>query len=155
MYKLSPFHCLYDSGNNQALLNCTGFDNEKFKFFWIKLSTIFDNYTFDERSGLIRPEIMRKGRHRNLDAIGGFGLVLIWYRTRGTCSRNLAICFRQRCTPLYKWIKFGQKILLTILINDNETELKISSDEEIDFFTKSVLVKNILIVKMFGELLTS
>ena len=79
---------------------------------------------------------MRKGRPRNLDAIGGLGLVLMWYRTRGLCSRNLAIYFKQTCTPLYKWIKFGQKILLSILINDNETELKIPSDEEIVFLPR-------------------
>ena len=90
MYKSPPFHYLYDSGNNQALLNCTGFDHEKFKNLLDKFSTKFDNYTFDERSGLIRPKIMRKGRPRDLDAIGGLGLILMWYRTRGSCSRNIA-----------------------------------------------------------------
>ena len=51
----------------------------------------------------------------------------MWYRTRGSCLRNLAICFEQICTPLYKWVKFGRKIVLSILINDSEEEIKKSN----------------------------
>ena len=54
MYKSSPFHYLYDSGNNQALLNCTGFDHEKFKNLLDKFCKPFDDYTFDEMNGIIR-----------------------------------------------------------------------------------------------------
>ena len=69
MYKSSPFHYLYDSRNNQALLNCTGFDQAKFKNLLDKFCTRFDNYTLDELSGFIRPNIMCNGRPRDLDII--------------------------------------------------------------------------------------
>ena len=69
MYKSSPFHYLYDSGNNQALLNCTGFDQAKFKNLLDKFCTRFDNYTFGQLSGLIRPKIICNGRFRDLDTI--------------------------------------------------------------------------------------
>lgn len=35
MYKSSPFYYLYDSGNNQALLNCTSFGHEKFRINFV------------------------------------------------------------------------------------------------------------------------
>ena len=111
MYKSSPFHYLYDSGNNQALLNCTGFDYEKFNNLLNKFGTTFENYTLDVETDRIRLKKKHTGRPRDLDAIGGLGLVLIWYRTRGSCSRNLALCFGQTCTPLYKWVKFSRNIL--------------------------------------------
>ena len=100
VYTSSPFHYLYDSGKNQAFLNCTGFDHEKFKNLFGKFCTRFDNYTFDKLSGFIRPKIMCNGRPRDLCAIGGLGLVLTWYRTRRSCSRNVALCFGQIYTPL-------------------------------------------------------
>ena len=58
------------------------------------------------------------GKPRQLDAIGGLGLVLTWYRTRGAVSRLLALVFGQTSTPLYKWLKFGRCILLSTLIQD-------------------------------------
>ena len=62
VYTSSPFHYLYDSGNNQAFLNCTGFDHEKFKNILDKICKPFDDYTFDERNGVIRPKINCSGR---------------------------------------------------------------------------------------------
>ena len=45
---------MYESGNNQALLNMTGVDHE----FFSKLLNLFkdkwDSYTFDEKSMIIR-----------------------------------------------------------------------------------------------------
>ena len=138
MYNSSHFHYLYDSGNNQALLNYSGFNYEKFKDFWDKLCTRFDNYTFDELSSLIHPKINSEGRHRNLSTIEGLGLVLMWYRTSWSCSRNLAISFGQTCTPLYKWVRFGLKILLSILINDGEVDIKIPIDENFEFYKECI-----------------
>ena len=34
---------------------------------------------------------MPKGSPRQLNAIGGLGMVLMWYCTRGSCNRNLAL----------------------------------------------------------------
>ena len=46
---------------------------------------------------------MKMGRPRHLDTIGGLGLVLVWYRTRGPCNRTLTLMFGQTLTPYYKW----------------------------------------------------
>ena len=87
MYKSSPFHYLYDSGDNQVLFNCTGFDHETFNNLLNKSGAKFDNYTFDEQYGIIRPKrrslLGIKGRPRGVGVIGGLGLVPMWYRTRG------------------------------------------------------------------------
>ena len=93
MYKSSPFHYLYDGGNTQALSHCTGFDYDKFKNLLDKICEPFDDYTFDEMNGVIYPKINCTCRPRDLDVIRGLGLVLVLYRTRGACSRNLAIIF--------------------------------------------------------------
>lgn len=52
------------------------------------------------------------------------GLVLMGYRTIGACTRNLALHFSQTYTPMYKWLKFGRKILLKSLINDDNAKLQ-------------------------------
>ena len=33
------------------------------------------------------------GRPRELDAVAGLGLVLMWYWTRGSCARGLLMAF--------------------------------------------------------------
>ena len=57
------------------------------------------------------------GRKRDRDVAGSLGLVLIWYRMRGACTRNLALRFGLTCTPMYGWLKFGCRVLLSILLN--------------------------------------
>eukprot|EP00535_Pseudo-nitzschia_heimii_P000494 CAMPEP_0197173578 /NCGR_PEP_ID=MMETSP1423-20130617/456_1 /TAXON_ID=476441 /ORGANISM="Pseudo-nitzschia heimii, Strain UNC1101" /LENGTH=128 /DNA_ID=CAMNT_0042622413 /DNA_START=610 /DNA_END=993 /DNA_ORIENTATION=- len=59
-----------------------------------------------------------KGRKREIDAIGCLGLVLFWYRTRGSYARAIVIVFGLTVTPMYKWLRFSQRVLLSVL-NDN------------------------------------
>ena len=68
------------------------------------------------------------GRKRDMSPVGCLGLVLMWYRTTGACSRNLALHFGQTCTPMYRWIKFGRRILLKSLINDDDAKLQSPSN---------------------------
>ena len=91
----------------------TGVDHE----FFSKLLNLFkdkwDSYTFDEKSMIIRKKRTNLihslgGRPRDLDAIGGSGLVLVWYRMKGPCNRTLVMIFGQTSTPLYKWLKFAR-----------------------------------------------
>ena len=75
---------MYESGNNQALLNVTGYDHRTFSLLLNKFYPIFDKYTFDEETEIIRPKKLTMfgttcGRPRELNAIGGLGLVLMWF----------------------------------------------------------------------------
>ena len=65
----------------------------------------------------------------------------MWYRTRGSCSRGLAILFGQTSTPMYRWLKFGRMILFKYLINNDDTKLKLPSQEEIQVFKNAISEK--------------
>ena len=141
-YHQSPFYYVYDSGNNQSLLNCTGYDHEKFALLLHKFGRKYDEYTFDEKVMIIRLKkksmFFGKGRPRELDAIGGLGLVLIWYRTRGSCARSLALHFGLTSTPLYKWLKFARAILLSVLIHDPQSQIVKPSLDEVTFYRQCI-----------------
>ena len=82
---------MYESGNNQALLNMTGLHYEFLYKLLNKCKNKWDSQTFDEKTTVIRKKqgnVLTSflGRPRDLDAIGGFGLVLAWYRYKGPCN---------------------------------------------------------------------
>jgi hypothetical protein len=64
-----------------------------------------------------------KERRRDMMVCGCLGLVLVLYRTRGSCARGLFMVFGQTSSPLYSCLKFGQKVLLHILCRLPETKV--------------------------------
>ena len=89
---------------------------------------------------------------RQLDAIGGLGLVLTWYRTRGAVSRLLALVFGQTSTPLYKWLKFGRCILLSILIQDPESKISKPTVDNAIEYSAAIHVKYDLLTNVWDAL---
>ena len=69
----------------------TGLDYESFTKLLHKFQSKWHGYTFDESTMVIRKKKTNifnlKGRPRDLDAVGGLGLVLVWFRTKGPCNR--------------------------------------------------------------------
>ena len=53
-YAFSAFRHLYLSGNEQALLNCTGCDHLSFQNLLIKFRPFSDLYRFEDGTGIIR-----------------------------------------------------------------------------------------------------
>ena len=116
MYSESPFKYLYDSKNDQALLNATGVDHREFSRLLSVFGPTFERYTYDEVAGLVRKkQSIKKGRPRSLPAEGCLGLVLMWFRTTGTRSRTLPLIFGLTYTPMERWLAFGKKCLFTSL----------------------------------------
>ena len=74
------------------------------------------------------------GRNRDMTACGCLGLILMWYRTRGSCSRGLAMMFGQTSTPMYQWLKFGRRVLLHVLSRDENSQIKLPDEHETRFF---------------------
>ena len=74
----------------------------------------------------------------------------MWYRTRGSCSRGLAILFGQTSTPMYRWLKFGRMILFKYLINNDDTKLKLPSQEEIQVFKNTISDKYPVLDNVYG-----
>ena len=126
-YNSSPFEYLYNSLNDQALLNATGCDHRAFTILLKKFHPYYHYYTFHQETGIIRRKKCYMdgtpmGRQRDMSSVGCLGLVLMWYRTTGACTRSLSLTFGQTSTPMYRWLKFGRRILLKSLINDNSAK---------------------------------
>ena len=116
-YEQSSFRYLFLSGDEQALLNACGVDHKVFDEILQLFEPVYNTHTYDRETGHIKkkrlsPEGVPRGVPRHLDATGCLGLVLFWYRTRGSCARSLALHFGLTSTPLYRWIKFGRRLLL-------------------------------------------
>ena len=108
-YSKSSFLYLYDSGNEQALLNCCGCDHVVFRQLVDLFSPVFNSFTLDSKTGRIRKLVRGKygktiGRKREIDAVGLVGLVLYWFRTRGSVARASCMAFGLTSTPMYKWL---------------------------------------------------
>ena len=81
LYCQSPFRFLFDSGNDQALINATGLDHEVFNDLLRLFEPLADNYCLDQEGNIKHVtrtrKGLRKGRHRSIDATGLLGLVLL------------------------------------------------------------------------------
>ena len=121
-YPRSPFRYIFLSGDEQALLNACGVDHKVFDELLQLFAPVYDTHTYNRATGHIKKmRLFADGTPKNrpvprhLDATGCLGLVLMWYRTRGSCARSLALHFGLTSTPLYEWIKFGRRLLLYAL----------------------------------------
>lgn len=128
----SAFMYLYTCGNNQ------GFDHEKFQKLLQVFSGTYNTHMFDLKTGNIKQKTIGKGRPREIDAIGGLDLVLVWFHTRGACTRTLSLIFGQTSTPLYKWLKFAKSVLLYVLIQLPDAEIKQPSIADVRLFQDAI-----------------
>ena len=116
----SSFLHLFNGGNDQALLNCCGVDHAIFKDLLEIFEPVFDDHLPDKKTGLCR-KVKRTstgkvaGRPREIDATGCLGLVLFWFRTRGSAARVVPMAFGLTATVLHKWLKFSRHVLLCAL----------------------------------------
>ena len=145
-YFYCSFRTLYLSGNDQALLNLTGNDHSTFSKLLSRFKPLYDLNTIDKDTGLIRPKMLQPdgkpfGKKRDMTAVGCMGLVLAWYRTRGSCARSLAMHFGQTSTPMYRWLDFGRKVLLACLINDPDARIEHPTEAQIRFFQSVIAEK--------------
>ena len=96
-----------------------------------KFEPFFDLYTFMDGTRIIRPKKLdRDGnvcgtRKRDMSAVVCLGLVLMWFRTRRSCARALAMIFRQTSTPMYKWLKFVRRVLMFYLLKDPDARISL------------------------------
>ena len=79
-YGDSPFKSLFESGNDQALLNLTGLDHSTFNELLALFGPQYKGYMFDSHTkmGKIRPKKLSRygeprGRRRKMDATGCLG----------------------------------------------------------------------------------
>ena len=145
-YEQSPFKYLFLCGDEQALLNCCGVDHKVFDELLALFQPIYDTHTYDRETGHIKklklsPEGVPRGVNRHLDATGCLGLVLYWYRTRGSCARTIALNFGLTSTVLYRWIKFGRRALLDGLQHHPAAKVYTPTAEEIEEYIDAIGAK--------------
>ena len=99
------FYYMFNSGDDQALLNCCGVDHKVFRQLLELFQPAFETYVPCHKTRRIRP-IRRKasgkpiGHKRGIDGLGCLGLLLYWFQTRGSCARAISWAFRLTSTLL-------------------------------------------------------
>eukprot|EP00536_Pseudo-nitzschia_multiseries_P002542 jgi/Psemu1/63698/estExt_Genemark1.C_340067 len=144
-YSQSAFMYLYLLGNDQALLNCCGVDHIVFRELLDIFEPCFNSYTIDKNTGSIRKfkEYNKHNyiRHREFDAAGCLALILFWFQTRGSAARAVAIAFGITASPMYRWLKFGRKVLLTALQDHPAAKVCLPNEQETQQYIDAIAAK--------------
>ena len=145
-WRYSTFLYLYHIKNDQALINATGHDHTSFDALLSLFTPYFKYWTVDIGTTKIRRKKLYSdgtpmGRRRDISACGCLGLVLTWYRTRGSCARGLVMMFGQTSSPLYQWLKFGRQILLHVLSRAVSSKVCVPNEAEVRSFQEAVGAK--------------
>ena len=105
----SSWRYLYETDNDQALITKTGFDHKVFSDLNNLFSPVFRWYSPWTEDGFVKrltnPD---EGKPRILDSAGCLGLVLSWYRTRGTAKKTLCMTFGLTPSHLCVWLRFSK-----------------------------------------------
>jgi transposase-like protein len=130
---------MFDSGNEQALINCCAVDHKVFAELLELFEPVFNTYTIDHKTGLVKKLNTRiKGRPRKIDAVGVLGLVLFWYRTRGSAARSISLAFGLTASNLYGWLRFGRRALLYALQHHPDAKVTPPTKADIDRYVEAI-----------------
>uniref|UniRef100_A0A7S4AMZ1 DDE Tnp4 domain-containing protein n=1 Tax=Pseudo-nitzschia australis TaxID=44445 RepID=A0A7S4AMZ1_9STRA len=76
-----------------------------------------------------------------MDAVGSLGLVLHWYRTRGSVARTISMVFGITASSAYLWVKFSRRVLLFVLQYQPTAKVCSPTAEEIQEYTNAIGAK--------------
>jgi hypothetical protein len=112
----------------------TGFDCDSFEWLKVLFEPLYYNYTPFTRDGVIRPKTAAT-KPRLLSAAGALALCLAWTRTQGSVA-VLQLIFGITGTSCSLYLRFGRRILVAVLNNHPDAQVKVPSEEKIvDFKT--------------------
>eukprot|EP00536_Pseudo-nitzschia_multiseries_P009054 jgi/Psemu1/22223/gm1.22223_g len=141
----SPFLYLFNSGNEQALLNCCGVDHTVFQellgLFQPTFDSVVDRYTNAIWKKKVNKNGVWRGRKRKANATCCLGLVLHWFRTRGSVARSMSMAFVLTSTVMYKWLKFSRNVLLFVLQNHPKAMIRLPTKEELEEYISVIGAK--------------
>ena len=138
---------MYDSKNEQTLLNTTGLDHHTFQELLHLYVPFFKKYMWDFKKKKVRlMKVDKFGRPyrrkpRDMDAAVSLYLVLTWFRTREACTRNLSFTFGLTSSQMYNLILFGRCVLLSILQKHPSAKISLPTTKEINQYTNIVHAK--------------
>lgn len=146
---MSAFTTLFGSGSDQALITMTGLDHRAFQYLHEKFSTYYDVYTPYGKEGNIVRRSESRGRPRSLSAQTALGLVLTWYRTRGSCF-VLCMLFGVTASVCHMFLRFGRRILLRIFEKDSLARVQMPDEEEVRFCQSTIAAKYPLLADVYA-----
>jgi hypothetical protein len=133
---------LYNSGNDQALITLTGFDFATFHWLDEMFTPVYDNHTpFNTPDGMILPIDSSRGRKRLIHGKDCLALSLAWTRTRGS-NMALQLIFGLTGTPLSMYLRYGRRILVQLLSNNELAKVQIPSNEKIREYCDAVRLRH-------------
>jgi len=131
---LSLWQRLCSSGHDGALIAVTGHDHAAFSSILVEFAPLFNVHSpwTGRHDGTTHKPIKNRfmGRPRKINATACLGLVLAWYRFRGS-EFILQGWFGFAGTPMNAWLRFGRRMLLKALINNNKAKVKMPTPEKI------------------------
>ena len=137
----SSWRRLFYSYNNQSLITLTGLDHGTFDYLLRKFQPIFESRTpfglngDGYGDGLLFGS--RKGRKRKVTAMDCLGIVLAWTRTRGS-TYSLQMHFGLTMSNLSIYLRFGRRIIVEVLQDDEYAKIAIPSEEKIRQYSQAI-----------------
>ena len=126
---------LINTRNDQSYITSTGFDYETFENLHQNFKSIFDTYTIMKNNTIaVRTQ---RGRPRGITSKLCLALTLYYTRTKGGLW-SLQIPFSMSYTSLCRWLKFGQRVIVTILKHDPLAKLRDRTPEEWESYVSAI-----------------
>ena len=143
--KDSPWAKVYESGDDSALITVTGFDHATFQFMLALLEPLFLQYTpwTGSQDGLKYKRIKyakgrkRTGRKRKITCVSLLGLVLAWYRFRGS-EFILQGWFGFTGSAINVWLRFGRRMLIKALSDLDICKVKYPTHQKMEELKRAV-----------------
>jgi len=132
----SPWHKLYHSGHNGAMITVTGHDYSAFHRLLELFAPLFHKCTpwTGYNDGATYKEVKKiTGRPRKTTAEACLGLVLAWCRFSGPMF-ILQGWFGFTGTPATVWLKFGRRMMLRAIQHNQMASIRWPTDEDIDMY---------------------
>ena len=144
---MSAWNKIFGSGNDQALITVCGLDHQTFNKLNHIFKPLFDRFTpFHGPGGTFCFQLLDGnqypgGRPRSVTSEMCLGMCLMWSRTRGS-NWNLGIIFGTTSSTTHAWIKFGRKLIVSILCNHDEAKVKLPSPQMVQVYKMAINQKH-------------
>lgn len=131
---MSSFVTIFWCGSELALITMTGLDHRKFLYLLTRFEVVFLRYIPYCADGHIA-ELTEttRGSPRTLSATTGLGLILTWYRTRGSCF-SLCIFFGITSSVCAMFLRFSRRIIMRVLSWDCMSRVCLPTREEVETY---------------------
>lgn len=119
----------------------TGLDHRAFNYLLSMFQHLYDVYTtYGENGEIRRLSQTTRGRPRTRSSTACIGLVLTFYRTRGSCF-SLCLLFGINSSVCNIVLRFSKNILHRVLSTNSLSALFVSGVDEIEFYIELTVEK--------------